>query len=41
MLVGAISVAYFYPLTRQRHARILRLLEKRRAKEAALQTSGR
>lgn len=36
MLIGAIVVAYFYPLTRARHERILRLLEKRRAREAAL-----
>ncbi|HTP11722.1 MAG TPA: MFS transporter [Anaerolineae bacterium] len=36
MLIGAIAVAYFYPLTRERHERILRLLEKRRAREAAL-----
>ena len=31
LLIGAIVVAYFYPLTRERHTRILRLLEKRRA----------
>jgi len=36
LLIGAIGVAYFYPLTRQRHERILRLLEKRRAREASL-----
>jgi GPH family glycoside/pentoside/hexuronide:cation symporter len=35
MLIGAITVAYFYPLTRERHERILRLLEKRRAREAS------
>ena len=34
MLIGAITVAYFYPLTRERHERILRLLEKRRARES-------
>ena len=34
MLIGAITVAYFYPLTRERHERILRLLEKRRARQA-------
>jgi GPH family glycoside/pentoside/hexuronide:cation symporter len=35
LLMGAIGVAYFYPLTRQRHERILRLLEKRRARQAS------
>ena len=35
LLIGAIVVAYFYPLTRERHERILRLLEKRRAREAS------
>jgi GPH family glycoside/pentoside/hexuronide:cation symporter len=30
LLVSAITVAWFFPLTRQRHARIRRLLEKRR-----------
>ena len=35
LLIGAIVVAYFYPLTRARHERILRLLEKRRAREAS------
>ena len=34
-LVSAIVVAYFYPLTRQRHERIVRLLEKRRARAEA------
>ena len=32
LLLSAISVAWFYPLTRERHARIRRLLEKRRAR---------
>jgi glycoside/pentoside/hexuronide:cation symporter, GPH family len=39
MLIGAIIVAYFYPLTRERHERILRLLEKRRAREATAKSS--
>jgi GPH family glycoside/pentoside/hexuronide:cation symporter len=30
LLLSAVGVAWFYPLTRQRHARIRRLLEKRR-----------
>lgn len=30
LLISAIAVAWYYPLTRQRHARIRRLLEKRR-----------
>jgi glycoside/pentoside/hexuronide:cation symporter, GPH family len=30
LLVSAIAVTWYYPLTRQRHARIRRLLEKRR-----------
>ena len=30
LLVSAIAVAWYYPLTRERHARIRRLLEKRR-----------
>jgi GPH family glycoside/pentoside/hexuronide:cation symporter len=30
LLIGAIAVAWFYPLTRERHARIRRLLARRR-----------
>jgi GPH family glycoside/pentoside/hexuronide:cation symporter len=30
LLIGAITVAWFYPLTRERHARIRRLLARRR-----------
>lgn len=30
LLIGAIAVAWFYPLTRERHARILRLLDRRK-----------
>jgi glycoside/pentoside/hexuronide:cation symporter, GPH family len=30
LLISAIAVAWYYPLTRERHARIRRLLEKRR-----------
>jgi GPH family glycoside/pentoside/hexuronide:cation symporter len=33
MLLSAIAVAWFYPLNRERHARIRRLLEKRRQRE--------
>jgi GPH family glycoside/pentoside/hexuronide:cation symporter len=32
LLASAILMAWFYPLTRERHARIRRLLEKRRMK---------
>jgi len=32
LLIGAITVAWFYPLTRERHARILRLLDKRKTR---------
>lgn len=32
LLFSAITVAWFYPLTRERHARIRRLLERRRAR---------
>lgn len=32
LLFSAISVAWFYPLTRERHARIRRLLKRRRAR---------
>jgi GPH family glycoside/pentoside/hexuronide:cation symporter len=32
LLISAIAVAWYYPLTRQRHARIRRLLEQRRGK---------
>jgi len=41
LLVGSIVVAYFYPLTRERHERILRLLEKRRVREASLREASR
>ncbi|MFC1878648.1 MFS transporter [Chloroflexota bacterium] len=34
LLISAIVVAWFYPLTRERHARIRRLLERRRTKES-------
>ncbi len=33
MLIGAITMAWFYPLTRERHARIRRLLEKKKARK--------
>jgi GPH family glycoside/pentoside/hexuronide:cation symporter len=32
LLLSAVAIAWFYPLTRERHARIRRLLEKRRHK---------
>lgn len=35
LLLSAAGVAWFYPLTRQRHARIRRLLERRREKQAS------
>ena len=34
LLLGAITVAWFYPLTRERHARVRRLLARRRARSA-------
>jgi GPH family glycoside/pentoside/hexuronide:cation symporter len=34
LLIGAITVAWFYPLTRERHARIRRLLARRRERAA-------
>ncbi len=33
MLIGAIIMAWFYPLTREKHARIRRLLEKKKARK--------
>jgi len=35
LLLTAIVVAYFYPLGRERHARIRRLLARRRARRGA------
>jgi GPH family glycoside/pentoside/hexuronide:cation symporter len=35
LLLSAILMAWFYPLTRERHARIRRLLERKKAKQAA------
>jgi GPH family glycoside/pentoside/hexuronide:cation symporter len=37
LLISAIVVAYFYPLTREKHARILRLLARRKEREKALE----
>lgn len=34
LLFSAVGMAWFYPLTRERHARILRLLERRRQRAA-------
>jgi len=34
MLIGAILMAWFYPLTKQRHARILRLLARKKERKA-------
>ena len=40
ILLGSLALAYFYPITRSRHARILRLLEQRKARRlAAAQTA--
>jgi GPH family glycoside/pentoside/hexuronide:cation symporter len=39
LLLSSILVAWFYPLTRERHARIRALLEKRRARRQSLSTS--
>lgn len=35
LLAGAITLAWFYPLTRQRHARVRRLLDRRQARSRA------
>jgi len=35
LLLSAILMAWFYPLTRERHARIRRLLERKKARQAA------
>jgi glycoside/pentoside/hexuronide:cation symporter, GPH family len=35
LLFGAVTMAWFYPLTRERHARIRRLLERRKQKLSA------
>jgi len=37
LLITSIVIAYFYPLTREKHARIRRLLAQRKAREKALQ----
>ncbi len=37
LLLSAIVVAYFYPLTREKHARIRRLLVRRKEREKALE----
>lgn len=39
LLLSSILVAWFYPLTRERHARIRALLEKRRARRQSLRIS--
>lgn len=39
LLLSSILVAWFYPLTRERHARIRVLLEKRRSRQPALRAS--
>jgi GPH family glycoside/pentoside/hexuronide:cation symporter len=39
LLFASIITAWFYPLSRERHARIRRLLEKRKVKRANLHTS--
>lgn len=33
ILLGSLAIAYFYPITRDRHARILRVLDKRKERE--------
>jgi GPH family glycoside/pentoside/hexuronide:cation symporter len=37
ILLGSIVLAYFYPITRQRHARVLSLLARRRERQVAPQ----
>jgi glycoside/pentoside/hexuronide:cation symporter, GPH family len=34
ILLGSLALAYFYPITRSRHARILRVLAKRKSRQA-------
>ncbi len=36
LLFSAVAMAWFYPLTRERHARIRKLLEKRKVREAGV-----
>jgi Na+/melibiose symporter-like transporter len=36
ILLGSLAIAYFYPITRSRHARIVRVLDKRKARERAI-----
>ena len=36
ILFGSLALAYFYPITRDRHARILRVLDRRKARRHAL-----
>jgi GPH family glycoside/pentoside/hexuronide:cation symporter len=36
ILLGSLALAYFYPITRDRHARILRVLDKRKKREHAV-----
>ena len=36
ILFGSLIVAYYYPITRARHSRILRVLEKRKARAQAI-----
>lgn len=36
ILLGSLALAYYYPITRARHARILRVLDKRKAREQAV-----
>ncbi|MCC6458610.1 MAG: MFS transporter [Caldilineaceae bacterium] len=35
ILLGSLALAYFYPITRDRHARILRILAKRKSRQPA------
>jgi GPH family glycoside/pentoside/hexuronide:cation symporter len=38
ILLGSLLLAYFYPITRERHRRIVRVLEKRKARTQAIVT---
>jgi GPH family glycoside/pentoside/hexuronide:cation symporter len=37
LLIGAITIAWFYPITRRRHARMRRLLARQRERDAQVQ----
>jgi GPH family glycoside/pentoside/hexuronide:cation symporter len=38
LLFSAVAMAWFYPLTREKHARVRRLLETRKSRESETQS---